>query len=56
MPPPMHQCLLKLPSAINYHNCTSDLGLRIETRLMLRMSGMHLTQKREAAICFIEEE
>lgn len=35
MPPLMLLCLLKLPSAINKYNYTSDLGLRIETRLVL---------------------
>lgn len=47
-------CLLKLPSAINKHKYTSDQRLRIETKLVLRMNGMYLTQKTEGAMCFIE--
>lgn len=57
MAPPMLHFLLKSPSAIDTkNNCTSDPGLRLETRLMLQMSGMHLTPKTEAAVCFIEVE
>lgn len=57
MAPPMLHFLLKSPSAIDTkNNCTSDPGLRLETRLMSQMSGMHLTPKTEAAVCFIEVE